>query len=419
MTREHGDDLLDALLAGLHVAAHNHADGFECRCHFQMIAGNPMFSGLISGGLVYSLCISAEKPLHQPPDNISDPMTEKYELDERAQLLLRQLINSYTHDGQPVGSKNLAELSGLDVSSATIRNIMAKLEDMGLVDSPHTSAGRIPTEAGYRFFIDSLLQVDNLEKSAQQVISNSFSSDKTSSDLIHGASDILSRVTHLAGIVSLTHTAPAEVRHIEFIKLTDRRVLVILVINKDDVHNKVIQVDREYSDLELHQAAQTLSRYLIGRSFENARKTLQKELAELRSDVNSIMQTVLNAMQEVCNLSVHDDLKTSGESYLLEYEELTDINKLRSIFNVFNEKTDLLKLLDGCTSASGVEIFIGSESGFSVLSDCSIIGAPYHVKGEIVGVLGVIGPTRIAYEQVIPVVDVTAKLLTSALNTRK
>ena len=226
-------------------------------------------------------------------------------------------------------------------------------------------------------------------------------------------------MTHLAGIVSLTHTAPAEVRHIEFIKLTDRRVLVILVINKDDVHNKVIQVDRDYSELELHQAAQTLSRYLIGRSFENARKTLQKELSELRSDVNSIMETVLNAMQEVCNLSVHDDLKTSGESNLLEYEELTDINKLRSIFNVFNEKTDLLKLLDGCTSASGVEIFIGSESGYSVLSDCSIIGAPYHVKGEIVGVLGVIGPTRIAYEQVIPVVDVTAKLLTSALNTRK
>jgi heat-inducible transcriptional repressor len=185
------------------------------------------------------------------------------------------------------------------------------------------------------------------------------------------------------------------------------------------VHNKVIQVDRDYSELELHQAAQTLSRYLVGRSFENARKTLQTELAELRSDVNSIMETVLNAMQEVCNLSVHDDLKTSGESNLLQYAELTDINKLRSIFNVFNEKTDLLKLLDGCTSASGVEIFIGSESGYSVLRDCSIIGAPYHVKGEIVGVLGVIGPTRIAYEQVIPVVDVTAKLLTSALNTRK
>ena len=346
-------------------------------------------------------------------------MTEKYELDERAQLLLRQLIHSYTHDGQPVGSKNLAELSGLDVSSATIRNIMAKLEDMGLVDSPHTSAGRIPTEAGYRFFIDSLLEVDNLEASAQKVISSSFSDDKTSGDLIQSAGDILSRVTHLAGIVSLSHTAPVEVRHIEFIKLSDRRVLVILVINKDDVHNKVIHVDRDYSEIELHRAAQTLGRYLIGRSFESARKLLIEELSELRSDVNSIMETVLETMQEVCNLSVSDDLLTSGETNLLQYAELTDINKLRGLFDVFNEKTDLLKLLDGCTSANGVEIFIGSESGYSVLSDCSIIGAPYQVQGEIVGVLGVIGPTRLAYERVIPVVDVTAKLLTSALNTRK
>ncbi|MEM7564454.1 MAG: heat-inducible transcriptional repressor HrcA [Pseudomonadota bacterium] len=346
-------------------------------------------------------------------------MTEKYELDERAQQLLRQLIMSYTRDAQPVGSKNLAELSGLDVSSATIRNIMARLEDMGLVDSPHTSAGRIPTEAGYRFFIDSLLEVGDLNRSAQEVISSSFSGDKTSGDLIHSASEILSRVTHLTGIVSLSHSAPAEIRHIEFIKLGDKRVLVILVINKDDVHNKVIQVDREYSELELHQAAQTLSRYLVGKSFEQARSVLMDELSDLRSDVNEIMETVLQAMEEVCGKSSNDDLLTSGESNLLEYAELSDINKLRDLFNVFNEKTDLLKLLDGCTAAKGVEIFIGSESGYSVLSDCSVVGAPYQVKGEIVGVLGVIGPTRIAYEHVIPVVDITAKLLTSALNSQK
>jgi heat-inducible transcriptional repressor len=346
-------------------------------------------------------------------------MNEKYELDERAQVLLRELINSYTRDAQPVGSKNLAELSGLDVSSATIRNIMAKLEDMGLVNSPHTSAGRIPTEAGYRFFIDSMLEVDNLASASQQVISETFSANKTSSDLIHSATDILSRITHLAGIVSMTHTAPAEVRHIEFMKLSDRRVLVILVINKDDVHNKVIHVERDYSDLELQQAAQTLSRYLIGRSFESARKKLLAELSELRTDVNSILEPVLEAMEEVCNMNAHDDLLTSGETNLFQYAELSDINKLRSLFKVFNEKTDLLKLLDGCTSAKGVEIFIGSESGYSVLSDCSVVGAPYEIKGEIVGVLGVIGPTRIAYEQVIPIVDITARLLTSALNTQK
>ena len=346
-------------------------------------------------------------------------MAEKYELDERAQHLFRLLITSYTRDAQPVGSKNLAEQSGLDVSSATIRNIMARLEDMGLVDSPHTSAGRIPTEAGYRFFIDRMLEVGDLRSNAELEISQNFSANKTSTDLIQSATDILSRVTHLTGIVTLSHVTPAEVRHLEFMKLSDKRVLVILVINQDEVHNKVIHVERDYSERELHDAAQMLSRYLIGRSFDNARELLLEELAEVRSDVNSIMGKVLEAMEEVCSQSAHDELLTSGESNLLEYAELSDINKLRDLFNVFNEKTDLLKLLDGCTSADGVEIFIGSESGYSVLRDCSVVGAPYQVKGDIVGVLGVIGPTRIAYEQVIPVVDITAKLLTSALNTQK
>ena len=346
-------------------------------------------------------------------------MPEKYELDQRAQYLLKQLIISYTRDAQPVGSKNLAELSGLDVSPATIRNIMSRLENLGLIDSPHTSAGRIPTDDGYRFFIDSLLEVNDLGNSARKVISDSFSSDKTSNDLIQSASDILSSITHLTGIISLTHSAQAEIRHLEFMRLSERRILVILVINQDDVHNKVIHVDRDYSDIELNQAAQTLSRYLIGRDFVSARNQLLEELSELRGDVNSIMETVLRAMEEVCRDSGHDDLVTSGESNLLQYEELTDINKLRNIFKVFNEKTELLKLLDGCTSADGVEIFIGSESGFSVLRDCSVLGAPYQVDGKVVGVLGVIGPTRIAYEQVIPVVDITAKLLSSALNTQK
>ena len=346
-------------------------------------------------------------------------MSEKYELDERAQLLLRQLITSYTRDAQPVGSKNLAELSGLDVSSATIRNIMARLEDLGLVNSPHKSAGRVPTDAGYRFYIDSLLEINDLGRSDQRVISGSFGRNKTSTDLIQSASDILSRVTQLTGIISLTHAAPAEIKHLEFMKLSDRRILVILVINQDDVHNKVIQVDRDYSDVELHRAAQTLTQYVTGRSFENARQLLQTELSEVRDDVNTIMKTVLDAMEEVCNLNDHDDLLTSGESNLLQYEELSDINKLRDLFNVFNEKTDLLKLLDGCTSAEGVEIFIGSESGYSVLSNCSVVGAPYRVDGETVGVLGVIGPTRIAYDKVIPIVDITAKLLSSALNTSK
>lgn len=344
-------------------------------------------------------------------------MSETYDLDERAQLLLKQLITMYTHDAQPVGSKNLAQLSGLDVSSATIRNIMSKLESLGLVDSPHTSAGRIPTQAGYRFFIDSLLEVNDIDKRARRQITSGFGTDKTSSSLIKGATDILSNITHLTGVVSMTHSSTTEVRHIEFMRLSEKRILVILVVNQDEVHNKVIQVDRNYSDTELKQATQTLSRYLIGQDFHDARLQILREMSELKSSVNNMMESVLKAMDDVCN--DNDELLTSGESNLLEYAELSNISKLRDIFNVFNDKKDLLHLLDGCTAADGVEIFIGSESGYSVLSDCSVVGAPYQINGKIVGVLGVIGPTRIAYEQVIPVVDVTAKLLSSALNTQK
>lgn len=325
-------------------------------------------------------------------------MSETYELDERAQLLLKQLINMYTHDAQPVGSKNLAQLSGLDVSSATIRNIMAKLEHLGLIDSPHTSAGRIPTEAGYRFFIDSLLEVNDIDNQARKQISSSFGADKTSSSLIKNATEILSNITHLTGVVSLTHSASTEIRHIEFMRLSEKRILVILVVNQDEVHNKVIQVERNYTDAELKQVTHTLSRYLIGQDFYEARQQILRELSELKSSVNTIMELVLNAMDDVCN--DNDELLTSGESNLLEYAELSDINKLRDIFNIFNQKKDLLQLLDGCTDADGVEIFIGSESGCSVLSDCSVVGAPYQINGKIVGVLGVIGPTRIAYERV-------------------
>ena len=216
-------------------------------------------------------------------------MTETYELDERAQILLRHLIQSYTRDGQPVGSKSLAQQSGIEVSSATIRNIMAKLEDMGLVNSPHTSAGRIPTQAGYRFFIDSLLEVKDLGKTAKQTLSDAFSADKTSKDLIQTASSMLSQMTHLTGLISVSKPASMKVRHIEFMKLSDYRILVILVVNGDQVHNKVIQLDRDYTDLELTKASKLLSRYLIGSDFTTARKLILEEIKQHKDDVNSIM----------------------------------------------------------------------------------------------------------------------------------
>jgi heat-inducible transcriptional repressor len=346
-------------------------------------------------------------------------MAESYELDERAQILLKYLIQSYTRDGQPVGSKSLAQLSGIEVSSATIRNIMAKLEDMGLVNSPHTSAGRIPTQAGYRFFIDSLLEVKDLGKSVEQSLSNAFTSDKTSTDLIQTASSMLSQMTQLTGLISVSKPSHIEIRHIEFMKLSDRRILVIMVVNADQVHNKIIHVDRDYTDLELTQLARQLSQYLIGSDFAPAREKLISELRQHKEQVNSILESVLEVMGSVCQQGDAEDLLTTGESNLLQFAELSDIGKLREIFDIFNSKRDLLHILEGCTQAEGVQIFVGSESGYSVLSDLSVIGAPYTINDEVVGVLGVIGPTRIAYEKIIPTVDLTARLLTSALNSQK
>jgi heat-inducible transcriptional repressor len=345
-------------------------------------------------------------------------MPDIYDLDERTQTLFRSLIHSYIKDGQPVGSKNLARISGIDVSSATIRNIMANLEQLGLVNSPHKSAGRVPTQAGYRFFIDSLLEVRELGKSAEQALNETFSVDKTSHDLIQSASGILSQMTQLTGLISVSRPVKIEVRYIEFMKLTDRRILVIMVVNSDKVHNRVIQVDRDYTALELAEAAKQLSRYLIGSDFSSAKDKLLLEIKKHKDEVNRIMHSALEVMGSVCG-SDQDALLTSGESNLLQFAELSDINKLRDIFAIFNQKRDLLHILEGCSGASGVHIFIGSESGYSVLNDCAVIGAPYSVGDQVVGVLGVIGPTRIAYEKVIPAVDLTARLLSSALNSQK
>jgi heat-inducible transcriptional repressor len=346
-------------------------------------------------------------------------MTESYDLDDRARLLLKHLIQSYTRDGQPVGSKSLARLSGVEVSSATIRNIMAKLEEMGLVNSPHTSAGRVPTPAGYRFFIDSLLEVRDLEKSAEQQLRAAFTPDKTSSDLIQTASGILSQVTRLTGLISIAKPSHTEVRHLEFMRLSERRLLVIMVVNSDQVHNKIIEVDRDYSDLELTEVERRLERYLVGSDFEPARRRLLDEIRQHKDEVNDFLESVLDVMGSVCDEDKPEELLMSGESNLLQFAELANINKLRELFDVFNQKRELLQILDGCTEAEGVQIYIGSESGYSVLQDISVIGAPYMIDNEVVGVLGVVGPTRIAYDNVIPTVDLTAKILSSALNTQK
>lgn len=346
-------------------------------------------------------------------------MTDRLELDPRAQSLLKSLIRSYTEDGQPVGSKKLAEKSALDVSSATIRNIMSKLEDYGLVDSPHTSAGRVPTEAGYRFFIDSLLEVKHAEKSTEKSVEKIFAKEHSSSDLIQSASSMLSEMTQLTGLITVSHSKQSQIKHIEFIKLSESRILVVLVLNQDEVHNKVIDLKRCFTEQELQQSAHIINTCFVGKDFAAARQEIMVQMHHLKNEVNDLMMSVVDVMGNMCSDTVEDDLLTSGETNLMQFNELSDVTKLKGLFDAFHQKEDLLHLLDSCNSADGVEIFIGSESGYSVLHDCSVISAPYSSDGKVIGVLGVIGPTRLAYDKVIPVVDITAKLLSSALNSQK
>ncbi len=345
-------------------------------------------------------------------------MAENLELDPRAQILLKSLISSYAKEGQPVGSKALAAHSALDVSSATIRNIMSKLEDFGLVNSPHTSAGRVPTEAGYRFFIDSLLEVKQAGRNTEISVEQAFAKEQTSSDLIHSASGMLSQMTQLTGLITLNKSAQSIIKQIEFIKLSDTRILVVLVLNKDEVHNKIIELKRSFTEQELQQSAQLINTFFVGKDFASAREDVLMQMHHLKNEVNDMMASVMDVMDNVCS-SHDDDLMMSGETNLMQFDELSDMTKLKGLFDAFHQKQDLLHLLDNCHSADGVEIFIGSESGYSVLHDCSLVSAPYSVDGKVLGVLGVIGPTRLAYDKVIPVVDVTAKLLSSALNSQK
>ncbi len=345
-------------------------------------------------------------------------MAENLELDPRAQILLKSLIGSYAKEGQPVGSKALAECSALDVSSATIRNIMAKLEDLGLVVSPHTSAGRVPTEAGYRFFVDSLLEVKQAEKNTQKSVEQAFAKEHSSVDLIQTASGMLSQMTQLTGLITLSKSSQSIIKQIEFIKLSETRILVVLVLNKDEVHNKIIELKRGFSEQALQQSAGLINTFFAGKDFATAREDVLAQMHHLKNEVNDMMASVMDVMDKVCS-SHDDDLMMSGETNLMQFNELSDMNKLKSLFDAFHQKQDLLHLLDSCHNAEGVEIFIGSESGYSVLHDCSLVSAPYSVDGKVLGVLGVIGPTRLAYDKVIPVVDVTAKLLSSALNSQK
>lgn len=343
-------------------------------------------------------------------------------LSERAQLLLKALIESYIRDGQPVGSRTLSRDSGLSLSSATIRNVMADLEELGFVVSPHTSAGRIPTDKGYRLFVDSLLKLKPLQSEEIDDIERRLRSDASNGRaLVQTVSQMLSSVTQMAGLVTLPNPHYVALSQIEFIGLSENRALAIMVMNNREVENRVVQLERPYSSEELRRAANYLNEAFAGRSLPEVRASLLKQLQETRQTMNQLMQDAIQMAQKVFETPGQDRVEyvIAGETNLMGFAELSNVDRLRRLFEAFNEKHDILRLLDSCLRAQGIQIFIGHESGYQILDDISLVTAPYMLDNQVVGVLGVIGPTRMAYERVIPIVDVTAKLLGSALNARK
>lgn len=341
------------------------------------------------------------------------------QISERAQQLLKVLVQSYIRDGEPVGSRTLARTAGMDLSPATVRNVMADLEELGLVVSPHTSAGRVPTAKGYRLFIDTMLNVTPPATLELESLKRELDPDQDPHGLLESASGLLSGITQLAGVVTLPRRPHTALRQIEFLSLSENRVLAILVVNQREVQNRIIHLDRPYTQSELQAAANYLNSMFAGRSLQAARRSLLAELERVREDVDRTMRSAMELGEKALTDEPEQaDYVIAGQTNLMDYAELSDVEKLRRLFQAFSEKRDILHLLDRCIHAQGVQIFIGQESGYQILDGCSVVTAPYSVEGDVVGVLGVIGPTRMAYERVIPIVDITARLLGAALNSR-
>lgn len=343
---------------------------------------------------------------------------KKDDLNERSLHLLKTLVERYIQDGQPVGSRVLSKDSKINLSPATIRNVMADLEELGLIQSPHTSAGRIPTVSGYRFFVDSLLSVKPLESKEISQLNTEFNEADNAEDLLSRASKILSEVTKMAGVVTLPRREIVCLRHIEFLPLSNNRVLVIFVTNEQEVHNKIIHTAKKFTEAELLQAANYLNSVYSGRSLNSVREAVLNDLQKNQQQANQAMIDAVNMAQMVFQKPPEEGYVLSGETNLMGFTELSDMDNLKQLFDAFNQKQGVIHLLDQCLLAEGVQIYIGEESGYQAFDQCSLVTSSYSINDETVGVLGVIGPTRMAYEKVIPFVDVTAKLLGSALNPK-
>lgn len=339
---------------------------------------------------------------------------------DRAGHILRALVEQYIREGQPVGSRTLSRFAGLNLSPATIRNVMADLEEMGFVSAPHTSAGRIPTARGYRFFVDTLLQLQPLAMAEISRLQSQLVEDASgdAKAVAAAASNALSALTRMAGVVTLPRQKQLTLRQIEFLPLSNQRVLAILVVNDSEVQNRILHMEREYGESELRRAANYLNERYVGQDLRGIRAGLVEELHSTRETMNQMMIDAVSIAQRAIGIAPEpSELVLTGETRLMEFEELSDVDKLRQIFELFSEQREILNLLDRSIVTQGVQIFIGEESGYRILDECSVVAAPYRVNEEIVGVLGVIGPTRMAYERVIPIVDITARLMGSALNS--
>lgn len=333
-------------------------------------------------------------------------------LDLRAAALLKLLVERYVRDGQPVGSRTLARAGGQGLSPATIRNVMADLDDQGFVSSPHTSAGRIPTQRGYRYFVDALLAPEPLNQSELERIAAELGArpGHASVELLESASALLSHLTQMAGVVTVPRHNLAKLRRIEFLPLSGRRVLAILVVNHSEVQNRVIDTEREYSASELERSANEINARFAGRDLVGLRRALQEEAREAQRSVNRMLADTATLVERALEGAPGDYLLAGGTN-LMGFEELSDVGRLRELFDALDRKRDLLGLFEQCVSAAGVQIFIGSESGYHVLDECSVVTAPYTIDGEVAGVLGVIGPIRMAYDHIVPLVAETARAL--------
>jgi heat-inducible transcriptional repressor len=341
-------------------------------------------------------------------------------LDDRSRTLLKTLIEHYIAEGAPVGSRALSKFSGLELSPATIRNVMADLEEAGFVASPHTSAGRVPTTQGFRLFVDSLLTMRPLEEVEIAEIGDSLRACPPQ-QLMTSASRLLSQLTHFAGVVATPKRAAPKIRQIEFLPLSSTRILLILITQEGDVQNRILFTGHPYAAAELAESAHYLNQHFSGLDLEQIRNRVRTELYALHDDLQTLMTTALEAGSEA--LSNTDACVISGEKNLLDVEDLAaNTRRLRELFDLFEQRSSLMHLLEHSCHAEGVQIFIGGESevvpGLASLDGCSLVAAPYEVDGRVVGSLGVIGPTRMAYERVIPIVDITARLLSGALSAQ-